>query len=79
MREKAKTENCVEEVTKFNECCKNSSLLMVFKCRNESSIMKSCLGNWYQNEDFKKVCTEEYLKERSEYRKTGVKKPIKRA
>ncbi|CAK1555756.1 unnamed protein product [Leptosia nina] len=79
MREKAKAEKCVDEVSHFMECCKDSSLLMVFKCRNENSAMKTCLGKWYKNEEFKKICTEEYLKERSEYRSTGVKKPIKRA
>ncbi|XP_045522079.1 COX assembly mitochondrial protein homolog [Pieris brassicae] len=79
MREKAKAEKCVEEVSQFNECCKNSSILMVYKCRNENNTMKTCLGNWYKNEEFKKICTEEYLKERSEYRRTGSKKPIKRA
>ena len=52
---------------------------MVFKCRNENSIMKSCLADWYRNEEFKQLCTEQYLKERSEYRRTGIKKPIKRA
>ncbi|CAH0725753.1 unnamed protein product, partial [Brenthis ino] len=79
IREKAKTEKCVQEVAKFNECCKESSILMVFKCRDENSTMKSCLAEWYRNEEFKQICTEEYLKERSEYRRTGIKKPMKRA
>ncbi|CAG4951979.1 COX assembly mitochondrial protein homolog [Colias croceus] len=79
MREKAKTEKCVSEVAEFNECVKESSVFMVFNCRKENSVMKACLGDWYKNQDFIKECTEEYLKERSEYRRTGVKKPIKRA
>ncbi|CAK1586974.1 unnamed protein product [Parnassius mnemosyne] len=79
MREKAKTEKCVQEVADFNHCCIESSILMVVKCRKENSVMKSCLSSWYQNEDFRKLCTEEYLKERSEYRRSGIKKPMKRA
>lgn len=79
IREKAKAEKCFQEVAKFHECCKESSVFMVFKCRNENTIMKSCLADWYQNEEFKQLCTKQYLKERSEYRRTGIKKPIKRA
>ncbi|XP_068618125.1 COX assembly mitochondrial protein homolog [Battus philenor] len=79
MREKAKSEKCVKEVEEFNHCCKKSSVFMVVKCQEENSLMKSCLTSWYQNEDFRKLCTEEYLKERSEFRRTGVKKPMKRA
>lgn len=78
MREKAKAEKCVKEVTDFNQCCKESSLLMVIKCRDENSVMKSCLASWYNNEDFRQSCTEEYLNQRSEYRRTGVKKAMKR-
>ncbi|XP_072945135.1 COX assembly mitochondrial protein homolog [Epargyreus clarus] len=79
MREKAKSEKCIKEVADFTECCKNSSVFMVVTCRDQNSALKSCLSNWYQNEDFKKICTQEYLDQRSEYRETGKKKPMKRA
>lgn len=79
IREKAKTEKCVKEVAEFEKCCKASSLLMVVKCRDENSALKECLSNWYKNDYFKQICTEQYLNERSEYRRTGIKKPIKRA
>ncbi|CAH0400894.1 unnamed protein product [Chilo suppressalis] len=78
MREKARTEKCIPEVAEFEKCCKESSLLMVVKCRKENSALKTCLGSWYNNEEFRQYCTEEYLKERSEYRKTGIKKTMKR-
>lgn len=78
MREKAKTEKCIKEVEDFNKCCKASSLFMVFKCRDENSALKSCMAKWYNDEKFKNVCTEEYLQQRSEYRKTGIKKSIRR-
>ncbi|NP_001140193.1 COX assembly mitochondrial protein homolog [Bombyx mandarina] len=79
IREKAKQEKCIEEVAQFEKCCKDASLLMVVKCRSPNAALKDCLSNWYNNEEFKKICTEEYLKERSEYRRTGVKKAIRRA
>lgn len=78
MREKAKKEKCIKEVAEFEKCCKESSVLMVAKCRDENSALKGCLTGWYQNDEFKKVCTEEYIKERSEYRRTGIRKPTKR-
>lgn len=79
IREKAKTQKCVKEVSEFELCCKASSLLMVVKCRDQNSALKDCLGSWYKNDEFKQMCTEEYLKERSEYRRTGIKKPMRRA
>lgn len=79
IREKAKTLKCVKEVSEFEQCCKDSSLLMVVKCRDQNSALKECLGNWYRNDEFKQLCTEEYLKDRSEYRRTGIKKPTRRA
>ncbi|KAG6443313.1 COX assembly mitochondrial protein homolog [Manduca sexta] len=79
IREKAKTEKCTQEVAEFEKCCKDASLLMVVKCRPQNSALKDCLSSWYQNQEFKDLCTEQYLKERSEFRRTGVRKPIKRA
>lgn len=78
MREKAKKEKCTKEVAEFEKCCKASSVLMVATCRKENAALKDCLSNWYYNDDFKKECTEAYLKERSEYRRTGVKKLTQR-
>lgn len=74
MREKAKVEKCFEEVAAFEGCCKSNSLLMVFSCRNENDTLKNCLAKWYQDEPFKKECTEIYLNERSEFRRTGMQK-----
>lgn len=79
MRDKAKSEKCTKEVGEFEACCKDASLLMVVKCRKENSALKDCLSSWYRNDSFRQLCTEEYLKERSEFRKTGIKKSIRRA
>jgi COX assembly protein 1 len=36
--------------------------------------MKTCMKKWYYDQDFIKECTELYLEERSEYRRTGISK-----
>jgi COX assembly protein 1 len=78
MREKAKRDKCTEEVRAFSECCKQSSLAMVISCQTQNLELKKCLTRWYNDEGFKKECTDEYLQERSEYRRTGVKKNAKK-
>lgn len=73
MRDKAKEEKCVEEVKNFTECCRNHSVLMVVKCRKENTALKNCLTKWYEDEDFRSLCKKEYLEERSQFRKTGIR------
>lgn len=72
MRDRAKKEKCVQEVTEFEKCCKAASFAMVFKCQDVNKALKACLTDWYRNEEFKQECTTEYLNERSEYRRTGI-------
>lgn len=74
MRDKAKEEKCIEEVKQFSECCKDNSIFMVVKCRKENAALKECLTKWYGDEDFKNLCKEEYLNERSEFRRTGIRR-----
>ena len=78
MRDKAKAEKCIPEVTAFTECCKNSSVAMVVKCRGENANLKACLTRWYNDTEFRKLCEEEYLQERAEYRRTGIRKSQKK-
>ncbi|XP_076674822.1 COX assembly mitochondrial protein homolog [Andrena cerasifolii] len=75
MRDKAKELKCTQEVTDFSKCCKDSSFLMVVKCREQNAALKSCLTKWFTDEKFKEECTQEYLEERSQYRRTGI--PLK--
>lgn len=58
-------------------CCKNASYLMAFKCKKETNALINCLSKWYNDPKFKEECTEEYLAERSEYRRTGIPKKSK--
>ncbi|CAG9860174.1 unnamed protein product [Phyllotreta striolata] len=72
MRELTRTEKCQMEVDQFNECAKINGLSSVLKCRPENALLKECLAKWYTDENFIEHCTQIYLKERSEYRRTGV-------
>lgn len=47
---------------------------MVVKCRKENTNLKNCLNRWYKDKDFWNECTEQYIKERSEFRRTGMPK-----
>jgi len=76
MRDIARAEKCFKEVEEFTECCKDHNILMVVKCRPENSKLKECLTRWYNDEEFKDFCKNEYLDERSEYRRTGI--PLKK-
>ena len=49
---------------------------MVFRCRAQNSALRECLKTWFQNEELIEECKQEYLWERSEYRRTGI--PVKR-
>ncbi|XP_070289394.1 COX assembly mitochondrial protein homolog [Myotis yumanensis] len=71
MREKAR-ERCSEQVQDFTKCCKESGMLMVVKCRKENSALKECLTSYYTDPAFYEECKMEYLKEREEFRKTGI-------
>ncbi|XP_070348842.1 COX assembly mitochondrial protein homolog isoform X2 [Equus asinus] len=58
--------------TDFTKCCKDSGVLMVVKCRKENSALKECLIAHYNDPAFYEECKMEYLKEREEFRKTGI-------
>uniref|UniRef100_A0A8C2RXY2 COX assembly mitochondrial protein n=1 Tax=Capra hircus TaxID=9925 RepID=A0A8C2RXY2_CAPHI len=56
----------------FTKCCKDSGVLMVVKCRKENSALKDCLTSYYKDPAFYEECKMEYLKEREEFRRTGI-------
>lgn len=58
----------------FGECCKSMGLMMPFKCKVETEKLKECMGKWFYDEHFVNECTEIYLDQRSEYRRTGISK-----
>lgn len=74
MRQRARDEKCVEYATAFGNCAKEAGLSMIFICRKENEVLKECLGKWFNDETFRQECTEQYLAERAEYRRTGISK-----
>lgn len=72
MRERTRNEKCRFESEEFGRCCADAGLLMTFKCKPQTKVMYECMETWYKNDDFIKECTEMYLKQRSEYRSSGL-------
>ncbi|CAJ0923761.1 unnamed protein product [Ranitomeya imitator] len=61
----------------FSKCCQENGFLMVVKCRDENAALKECLTKYYNDPTFYEECKQEYLKEREEYRKTGIPSKIR--
>ena len=78
MRRIAQTDLCFDEMKTFNTCCEKEKLMMAFRCKPENKAMQNCLIGWFQNEDFRQKCTEIYLEERSEYRRTGLSQKVRK-
>ncbi|XP_069586114.1 COX assembly mitochondrial protein homolog [Ranitomeya imitator] len=76
MREKSRV-RCAEQVEAFSKCCQENGFLMVVKCRDENAALKECLTKYYNDPTFYEECKQEYLKEREEYRKTGIPSKIR--
>ncbi|EEB11700.1 conserved hypothetical protein [Pediculus humanus corporis] len=72
LREEA-IRKCKDVVEPFVECCQNSGLLNIFKCRKENQLQLECIKSWMDNEEFKDEITKQYLEERKFYRTTGKK------
>jgi len=73
MKAKAKKERCAEEIKGFGICAKEQGFMLPFNCRNEGQLMKECLEKAYTDQAFQEQCKQEYLRERSEYRRTGIR------
>lgn len=74
MRDRARDEKCSPEITEFQKSAKDNGVLLPFENKQPTDKMKECLAQWFLNEDFKNECTQIYLDERSEYRRTGIPK-----
>ncbi|CAL4216942.1 unnamed protein product, partial [Meganyctiphanes norvegica] len=74
MRDIAREEHCSKEVAEFTKCCHDSSYGMVIKCRPQNTKLWDCLTHWYNDEGLRERCKNEFLEERSEFRRTGLTK-----
>lgn len=62
----------------LEKCGREQGWKATFNCRKENDVMKECMGYWYYNKAFRQEVTEQYLQERSQYRRTGVSKKMKK-
>lgn len=77
MRERARKIKCIDEVRSFEKCCKDTGVLSPFKCKLETANLKDCMAKWFFDDEYVKECTQIYLDQRSEYRRTGISKKQK--
>lgn len=77
LRKRAREVKCIPEVAEFEKCAKGSGILMPFKCQGPTDKLKECMKYWFYNDEFINECTNMYLDERSEYRRTGISKKQK--
>ena len=48
-------------------------MFMVVHCREQNRRFQECMAQGFHNQDFVSECTEIYLKQRSDFRTTGIK------
>ncbi|XP_034934370.1 COX assembly mitochondrial protein homolog [Chelonus insularis] len=72
VREKSRKIKCIKEVEAFNKCGKEAKLAVTFKCTEERDKLVKCLDYWFHDAQLNEECKQEYLRERSEFRRTGV-------
>ncbi|KAJ6666506.1 hypothetical protein lerEdw1_020229 [Lerista edwardsae] len=65
-------------VPAFTKCCQDTGILMVVKCREENTALKECLTGYYTDPAFYEECKAEYLKQREEYKATGIRQKQQR-
>lgn len=61
-------------VPAFAKCGKENGLSIIFNCRTENELLQNCLMKWWNNEEFREECKNQYLHDRSEFRRTGIPK-----
>ncbi|XP_053210714.1 COX assembly mitochondrial protein homolog [Panonychus citri] len=79
MREIASKNQCKDVTKAFFDCAKEKGILIAPKCNKHRDNLVNCMEYWLNDKDFRKETTIQYLKDRAEYRKTGVTaRPSKR-
>ncbi|OTF82159.1 COX assembly mitochondrial protein-like protein [Euroglyphus maynei] len=74
VRERSKVLKCSEQKKAFDQCCLDNAMAMVFRCREENRQYQQCLNFWFNDKQFVNECKEIYLKQRAEFRSTGIKR-----
>ncbi|XP_052761535.1 COX assembly mitochondrial protein homolog [Mya arenaria] len=64
---------CEEESRDFHECMKaNPNASFSWRCRKAMQGLKRCQNEWFKKDGFFEEMRDEYIKQRAEFRKTGV-------
>ncbi|KAK3926966.1 COX assembly mitochondrial protein-like protein [Frankliniella fusca] len=71
VRDRVHKEKCNAEATSLDKCGGEAGFLVTFKCRKERDELLECSKRWFHDEGLRSECTEEFLKQRSYYRRTG--------
>ncbi|KAE8740932.1 hypothetical protein FOCC_FOCC013544 [Frankliniella occidentalis] len=71
VRDRVHKEKCSAEAAKLDKCGGEAGLLVTFKCGKEKDELIECSKRWFHDEGLRNECTEEFLKQRSYYRRTG--------
>lgn len=64
-------ELCITWFPDYFKCVEESGFLIVPKCNKPRDEMGDCMKKWFADENFQAQMTQEYLKHRSYYRRTG--------
>lgn len=59
-------------VRKYLECAQKSGFMVISRCREENFAQQECVAKWMNDQDLIKKVTDQYLEDRSYYRKTGI-------
>lgn len=65
-------ELCADKEKEFYECCKRNQWTFWRYCKKERKEAADCEISYFQDPEFVQKCTEDYIVDRSEYRRTGL-------
>ncbi|KRX16340.1 COX assembly mitochondrial -like protein [Trichinella nelsoni] len=71
VQERVKKEKCKEFYDSLSKCFSQNGFTRIWRCYDERDKLNECLLTWYYNPEFVQECTQQYLNDRSEYRRTG--------
>ncbi|OUC42738.1 hypothetical protein D917_02724 [Trichinella nativa] len=71
VQERVKKEKCKEFYDSLSKCFSQNGFTRIWRCYDERDQLNECLLTWYYNPEFIQECTQQYLNDRSEYRRTG--------
>ena len=71
VRERVRHEKCKEVGDILDKCGGEATWTVSWACRKERDDLMECSKQWFHDEGLRQECTEEFLRQRSYYRRTG--------